>query len=103
MPWAHAHREAQPYLGAQAREAYEQGIDVRAMMRDRAPAEDILQVASNETVALIAMSAQSQRRLARWTCGGVADKVARRSLCPVLLVCNATPAGWGAKPEHQQH
>jgi len=90
---AHAHQEAQSYLDARQQEVYRQGIEVRALMRDRSPAEDILQVADSEKVDLIVMSAHGQGGLARWTFGGVADKVARHSPCPVLLVRYAAPAG----------
>ena len=86
---AQAHEEAQSYLDAQQQEVYRQGIKVRALMRDRSPAEDILQVASSEKIDLIVMSAHGQGGLARWTFGSVADKVARHSPCPVLLVRHA--------------
>jgi len=88
---AQAHQEAQSYLDAQQQEVYRQGIKVRALMRDRSPAEDILQVASSEKIDLIVMSAHGQGGLARWTFGSVADKVARHSPCPVLLVRYASP------------
>ena len=86
---AQAHEEAQSYLDAQQQEVYRQGIKVRALMRDRSPAEDILQVARSEKIDLIVMSAHGQGGLARWTFGSVADKVARHSPCPVLLVRHA--------------
>ncbi len=88
---AQAHQEAQSYLDARQQEVYRQGIEVRALMRDRSPAEDILQVASSEKIDLIVMSAHGQGGLARWTFGSVADKVARHSPCPVLLVRYASP------------
>ncbi len=88
---AQAHEEAQNYLDARQQEVYGQGIKVRALMRDRSPAEDILQVASSEKIDLIVMSAHGQGGLARWTFGSVADKVARHSPCPVLLVRYASP------------
>lgn len=86
----HAHREAESYLDAWQQKMYQKGISVRALMRDRSPAEDILQVAGTEKVDLIVMSAHGQGGLARWTFGSVADKVARHSPCPVLLVRYAT-------------
>jgi nucleotide-binding universal stress UspA family protein len=88
---AQAHEEAQSYLDARQQEVYRQGITVRALMRDRSPAEDILQVVSNEKIDLIVMSAHGRGGLARWTFGSVADKVARHSPCPVLLVRYASP------------
>ena len=88
---AQAHEEAQSYLDVRQQEVYRKGIKVRALMRDRSPAEDILQVARSEKIDLIVMSAHGQGGLARWTFGSVADKVARHSPCPVLLVRHASP------------
>ena len=88
---AQAHEEAQSYLDARQQEVHRQGIKVRALMRDRSPAEDILQVANSEKIDLIVMSAHGQGGLARWTFGSVADKVARHSPCPVMLVRYASP------------
>jgi nucleotide-binding universal stress UspA family protein len=82
----HALQEAQSYLDAQQRDLHRQGIEVRALMRDRSPAEDILDIASSQKIDLIVMSAHGQGGLARWAFGSVADKVARHSPCPVLLV-----------------
>jgi nucleotide-binding universal stress UspA family protein len=83
---AHAHEEARSYLDKWQRDIYRQGIPVTAMVRDRSAAEDILQVADSEEVDLVVMSSHGQGGQARWTFGSVADKVARHSPCPVLLV-----------------
>ena len=88
---AQAHEEAQSYLDTWQQDVYRQGIRVRALMRDRSPAEDILQVASSEKIDLIVMSAHGRGGLARWAFGSVADKVSRHSPCPVLLVRHASP------------
>jgi nucleotide-binding universal stress UspA family protein len=83
---AQAHDEARRYLDERQREIYRQGIAVRALMRDRSAPEDILEVADSEKIDLIVMSTHGQGGRARWTFGSVADKVARHSPCPVLLV-----------------
>ena len=88
---AQAHKEARNYLDTRQQKVYQQGIKVRALVRDRSPAEDILQVASSEEIDLIVMSAHGKGGLTRWTFGSVADKVARHSPCPVLLVRYASP------------
>ena len=59
---------------------------MRILLRDTSPAEDIIDAAIAEDVDLIVMSTHGRGGLARWTFGGVADKVARHSPCPVLLV-----------------
>lgn len=79
-------QEAESYLNARQAEIHQQGIRVRALLRDTSPAEDILNVAVAEKIDLIVMSSHGQGGLARWTFGSVADKVARHSPCLVLLV-----------------
>jgi nucleotide-binding universal stress UspA family protein len=56
------------------------------LVRDASPAESIIDAATAEVVDLIVMSTHGRGGLARWTFGSVADKVARHSPCPVLLV-----------------
>jgi nucleotide-binding universal stress UspA family protein len=93
---AQAHDEARRYLDERQREIYRQGIAVRALVRDRSAAEDILEVADSEKIDLIVMSTHGQGGRARWTFGSVADKVARHSPCPVLLVRYASEAAYTA-------
>ena len=82
----HAHQEAESYLEAVQGELDRQGVRTRILLRDTAPAEDILDVAGAEDIDLIIMSSHGRGGLARWTFGSVADKVARHSPCPVLLI-----------------
>ena len=93
---AHAHQEARTYLDECQQKIYRQGISVRALMRDRSAPEDILEVAGSEKIDLIVLSAHGQGGQARWTFGSVADKVARHSPCPVLLVRYDSDAGGAA-------
>ena len=79
-------REAESYLNVRQIEIHQQGIKVRALLRDTSPAKDILDVAAAEKIDLIVMSSHGHGGLARWTFGSVADKVARHSPCPVLLI-----------------
>ncbi len=82
----YALQEAESYLDARQGEIHEQGIRVRALIRDTSPPEDILNVATAEEIDLIVLTSHGEGGLARWTFGSVADKVARHSPCPVLLV-----------------
>ena len=82
----HALQGAQSYLETIQCELYGEGFETRVLLRDRSPAEDILDVACAEHIDLIVMSSQGKGALARWTFGSVAEKVARHSPCPVLLV-----------------
>jgi nucleotide-binding universal stress UspA family protein len=82
----HALREAQSYLQAVQSKLDRQGIAAQVLLRDTSPAEDILDVADTEGIDLIVISSHGRGGLARWAFGSVAEKVARHSLCPVLLV-----------------
>jgi nucleotide-binding universal stress UspA family protein len=79
-------QEAQSYLETIQRELDREGFKTRILLRDRSPAEDILDVACAENIDLIVMSSHGKSGLARWSFGSVAERVARHSLCPVLLV-----------------
>lgn len=79
-------REAQKYLDAREVDLTQQGIQVRTIVRDGPPAEDILAVAANEKVDLIVISSHGKGGPSLWTSGSVADKVMQHSPCPVLLV-----------------
>ncbi len=74
------------YLKARQGELRQQGFEARILLRDTSPAEDIIDAAIAEDIDLIVMSTHGRGGLARWTFGSVADKVARHSPCPVLLV-----------------
>jgi nucleotide-binding universal stress UspA family protein len=50
------------------------------------PATEILRIAAEQRVDLIAMATHGRGALARWVFGSVADRVARSSPVPVLLV-----------------
>jgi nucleotide-binding universal stress UspA family protein len=82
----HVRAEVEEYLAAKAGELEGQGYDVETELRDEPPAEGILDTASAKEIDLIVMSTHGRGGLARWTFGSVADKVARHSPCPVLLV-----------------
>ncbi|MEA3336639.1 MAG: universal stress protein [Chloroflexota bacterium] len=81
-----AHQEAQSYLEALQGELDRQGFKTRILLRDRAPAEDILDVVSAEAIDLIVISSHGRGGLARWMFGSVAEKVVRHSPCPVLVI-----------------
>jgi len=82
----HVRQEAESYLKAWEAELGQQGLDVRILLLDPPPAESIIEAAIAEDVDLVAISTHGRGGLARWTFGSVADKVARHSPCPVLLV-----------------
>jgi nucleotide-binding universal stress UspA family protein len=50
------------------------------------PAEEILNYAEKENISLIVMATHGRSGIKRWVLGSTADKVARASKCPVLLI-----------------
>lgn len=81
-----AHEEARSYLEAMQRKLCDEGVETRTLLRDKSPALDILDVASEEGVDLIVISSHGEGGLAPWAFGSVAQKVTYHSPCPVLLV-----------------
>ncbi len=80
-----ARRDAERYLSDQREALGRQGLNVRILLHDGAPAKGILEVAK-EGIDLIVMASHGRSGLARWAYGSVADRVVRYSPCPVLLV-----------------
>ncbi len=74
------------YLREKQDELAQQGLEVRTLVGEGAPAEVIVETAFREAINLIIMSTHGRGGLARWSQGSVADKVARHAPCPVLLV-----------------
>jgi nucleotide-binding universal stress UspA family protein len=50
------------------------------------PAEEILDYAEKENISLIVMATHGRTGISRWALGSVANKIARASKCPVLLI-----------------
>jgi nucleotide-binding universal stress UspA family protein len=86
---------AQAYLHDVARRFSSTGAKVHARVVEGSPAEAILEAARTEDATLIAMSTHGRTGLARWALGSVAEKVARASDVPLLLVRSfrRTPTG----------
>lgn len=81
------HREeAQKYLQGLAERFSSSGAKVHARVAHGAPADVILDTAEREGATMIALSTHGRTGLARWALGSVAEKVARTSDVPVLLV-----------------
>lgn len=87
--------EAQRYIHDVARRFSGSGAKVNGRIAEGSPAETILETAKSEGATLIAMSTHGRSGLARWALGSVAEKVARASDVPLLLVRSfrRTPTG----------
>jgi nucleotide-binding universal stress UspA family protein len=80
--------EQQVYDDLARAEATLQGerSSVRLLVARGDPADQIVRVATERQVELIAMSTHGRGALGRWIFGSVADRVARSATVPVLLV-----------------
>lgn len=74
------------YLEDLARAPGLKGCEVAVRACDRMPADAILFVARDVRADLIVMATRGQGGLSRLMAGSVAEKVARASSCPVLLI-----------------
>ena len=83
MQLAHA---AEAYLTEQAQALRIAGLEVTFEVTSGAPAERIVDIATNEPQALIAMVTHGYSGLRRWTLGSVADKVVQATRTPLFLV-----------------
>lgn len=85
----------------QARMA-EAGLPSRVVTRIDGAAQGIVDQAEIDAVSLIVMSTHGRSGFNRWVQGSVAERVARRAPCPVLLVRRpvATPAPRPVAEEH---
>ena len=78
--------EAQKYIHDVARRFASTGTKVHGRIAEGAPADAILDAAKTEGATMIAMSTHGRSGLVRWALGSVAEKVARASNVPILLV-----------------
>jgi nucleotide-binding universal stress UspA family protein len=79
-------RAAAAYLDDQAQALRAAGQTVTFEVTSGAPAEQIVDIASQEPRALIAMATHGYSGLRRWTLGSVTDKVIQATRTPIVLV-----------------
>jgi len=83
---SNAPEEAEKYIQDLERRLSDRGAKVRGRVVEGSVASAILDVARQEGSTMIAMTTHGRSGLARWAIGSVAEKVARASEVPVLLV-----------------
>lgn len=98
VPWAagdnqREQEEAEKYLHERIRRYSGHGARIGGRVVSGMIAEEILQAAEREAATMIAMTTHGRRGLSRWLLGSVAEKVARASAVPVLLVRSFRPGG----------
>jgi nucleotide-binding universal stress UspA family protein len=78
--------EAQQYLHDMALRFGKTASKVHARLAEGWPAEVILETAKTEGATMIAISTHGRTGMERWAMGSVAEKIARASNVPVLMV-----------------
>lgn len=87
--------EAERYLKATEGRLTSAGVKARSILASAPPAEAVLETARREKATMIAMSTHGRTGLSRWIMGSVAEKVARASELPVLLLHSFRPDAKG--------
>jgi len=82
--------EANDYLAKIAANLKKEGIATQTAVIQGMAAEEILDYVTKNKVDLIVMSTHGRSGVSRWALGGVADRVLRHSIAPVLI---ASPSG----------
>jgi nucleotide-binding universal stress UspA family protein len=82
----HLEVEPESYLQTQCNELEQQGVTVNSLVRNGSPADEIIDLADELAVDLIAMSTRGKSSIAPWSIGSVAQKVLLAGNTPLLLV-----------------
>ena len=77
---------AENYLKKVAEELGEKNIDVSTQVRVGAAADEIIRLADDIGVDLVAMSTHGRSGISRWDFGSVTDRVLRSGNKPVMVV-----------------
>lgn len=80
-------------MQAFARPAHKAGVPVETLVRDGDVSREILACATRLACDLLVMGTHGRAGFERWVLGSVAEKVLRKSACPVLTVGTGTAAG----------
>ena len=74
------------YLDGLAKDFQEKGIDAEPVIITGRPQIEILRYVETEAVDLIVFTTRGESGLSRWLRGSIADRVARGSKIPVLII-----------------
>jgi len=76
------------------------GIETRTLVRPGSPAALVLDAIDDLHADLVVICRHGQTALTRWALGNVAEKVARHSAAPVLLLHESGPTLFGVSDHH---
>ncbi len=85
-PAYRVYADAEAYLERIKERFQDKGISTKSVVRMGAAAEEIIKVADETEIDIVAMSTHGRSGIGRWSMGSVADKVLRGGNTPVLLV-----------------
>jgi nucleotide-binding universal stress UspA family protein len=77
---------ARNYINRVSERLTNRGISNEVVVKDGRPAEEILEFCRQNGIDMIIMSTHGRSGATRWFFGSVAEKVARHSAIPVLLI-----------------
>ncbi|MDI6888539.1 MAG: universal stress protein [Methanocellales archaeon] len=83
------HKEGLDATNSVADAASEKGVDAETVVLEGNPAEEIVDFAKNNEIGLIVLGMLGKSGLERFLLGSVAEKVARASPVPVMIVRGA--------------
>jgi nucleotide-binding universal stress UspA family protein len=106
--WNALEREAMSYLDGKVQELKSQGLgEVSSRALTKKPAQEIIDVATEEPNSLIAMCTHGRSGVKRWVLGSVTEKVVRHSNSPVLVIPargrSALPGEKPSEPIDEMH
>ena len=87
-----ARAEIDRAIDADYRPRVPEGVGLQIELRVGDAAQVILDFAGEQSVDLVVLGRQGRGAIAQWLLGNVAGKVARRALCPVMVVPQAFKA-----------
>jgi nucleotide-binding universal stress UspA family protein len=93
--------ETELYLKTLTQRETMKGISTEVSALFGAAAQTILSVATAYNIDLIVMTSQGKTGMKRWVLGSVAQKVARHSTMPVLVLHEAGAAPGGERPDQR--
>ena len=95
LDWEIKRAEAEEYVDRIARENRSEGLEVKTMVLQGHPAEQILCLSDRDDFDLIVLSSHGEKGVTEWGLSSMADKIVQRSRSSALII----PASWSVSRE----
>ena len=86
QPYHHAYADAEGYIEKMVNAFKGKGITTESEISAGSAAEEIIKLADEASIDMIAMSTHGQSGVSRWALGGVANRILQGGNTPILLV-----------------